>query len=902
MLACSKWCTVIVQLLLLAAVHGDASSAATVTTTTIIAPETGSTTSTTARTTAPPPPPASSTTTVVNSTATCQSVSVNYISPGLPVQCLRTRSTTSQPNPSSEQTSPPVTTAVGKDGEAADTPSALTASSAGNSQSSKLPSGTSIWLLSAEGTDVPVPSKISEEPPTKFLSFEEWKEQNLAKVGQSSDSFQGRGVREPKKAAGAGHGALDALGDEIEIAFEFGYPGPPAGTIEVSGTAVTDVPAAAAAAAMPRSKDAGKTCKERFNYASLDCAATVHNSNKGVKGANAILSENKESYMLNKCGVKGKFFIVELCEDILVDTVVLANFEFFSSVFREIRVSVSDKYPVKANGWKELGTYVARNTRDVQAFLVENPLIWARYMKIEILSHYGGEYYCPVSLLRVHGTTMMEEFRHEAAVARGGFEEDVREDVVPEAVAEPVKSAEDEEAEKKSAVQNGHEKTIETPPADEQPTVSVVIETSSSPVTTSHQPQQSLDCRYRFPVGHPSCPKDQPGPTKTLPVSHASTAPQVPRSAGTVVIPTIRPAVQTVSGSTTVSRPSVVAPVASDPAAVGSGGHHSARSESRIHEVPKPSSPQPPASSPTTQESFFKSVHKRLTHLEANSTLSLQYIEEQSRLMRDTFTKMEKSHMTKMEQLFELINTSAFADLKTYVGVSFPALLFTWIANTKQRDKYDQLWQSTVLALESQRSHSEREMLMISTRLTLLADEVIFQKRMYQLNTVLLVITIGVVLFSRNDRLAMPLTRHLRTKSSIRIFESPPTSPQMGGSTTPHLTRHRGNSSESVHSFGSPISPPTSREGSPVTNSKATFSPTSPKHRAERGWINFGPKLRVESRGRRWQRLPSPLAGSENGDPGEVVTVYNDGNASYFQDDKTGGGPGPAIVVDNTAA
>lgn len=609
----------------------------------------------------------------MNSTATCQSVSVNYVSPGLPEQCLRT-SSTSQTNTSSEQLTTPIATAiraVTKNGEAGDPPPTLTTplgTASVNLPGSISPSETSTWLSAVAPTDVPVPPKTPEEPPTKFLSFEEWKEQNLAKVGQSSDSFQGRGLREPKNAAGAGHGALDALGDELEISFEFGHPGPPAGTIEVSGPAATIVPATAAG--IPRSKDAGKTCKERFNYASLDCAATVHNFNKGVKGANSILSENKESYMLNKCGVKDKFFIVELCDDILVDTVVLANFEFFSSVFREIRVSVSDRYPVKANGWKELGMYTARNTRDVQAFLVENPLIWARYMKVEIISHYGGEYYCPVSLLRVHGTTMMEEFRHEATIARGGFEEDVREDVVPEAIAEPVQLAEDGKAEKKSAAQSGHKKTIEIPPADERPTVSVVVEASSSPVTTSYPPQQSLNRRYRFPVGHPSCPKQQPGPTKTSSVSHASTPPYVPRPAGAVEIPAGEPAVRTVSGSAMASRPSAVVSTVPDPAAAGS--HPPAKSESRVHEVPKPSAPQPPASSPTTQESFFKSVHKRLTHLEANSTLSLQYIEEQSRLMRDTFAKMEKSHMTKTEQLLEAINTSAFTEMKTYVRLPFP--------------------------------------------------------------------------------------------------------------------------------------------------------------------------------------------------------------------------------------
>ncbi|KAF8000784.1 hypothetical protein HF325_004573 [Metschnikowia pulcherrima] len=39
------------------------------------------------------------------------------------------------------------------------------------------------------------------------------------------------------------------------------------------------------------------------------------------------------------------------------------------------------------------------------------PLIWTRYSKSEIVSHYGNEFYCPNSLVRVHGKTMMEEFK-----------------------------------------------------------------------------------------------------------------------------------------------------------------------------------------------------------------------------------------------------------------------------------------------------------------------------------------------------------------------------------------------------------------------------------------------------------------------------------------------------------
>ena len=33
--------------------------------------------------------------------------------------------------------------------------------------------------------------------------------------------------------------------------------------------------------------------------------------------------------------------VVELCDDIQIDTIQLANFEFFSGIFREFAVSVS---------------------------------------------------------------------------------------------------------------------------------------------------------------------------------------------------------------------------------------------------------------------------------------------------------------------------------------------------------------------------------------------------------------------------------------------------------------------------------------------------------------------------------------------------------------------------------
>ncbi|KAJ1884830.1 hypothetical protein LPJ81_007015, partial [Coemansia sp. IMI 209127] len=156
-----------------------------------------------------------------------------------------------------------------------------------------------------------------------------------------------------------------------------------------------------------------KSLKGRFNFASADCAAVVLKANKEAKGLTAILNPKKDQYMLNECSVDGKFVIVELCDDILIDTLVLGNYEFFSSTFKDMMVYVSDRYPPKNSTWTLLGHFQARNNRDAQVFPVHDPSIWAKYIKVDFLSHYGNEHYCPLTMFKVYGTTQMEQYRRE---------------------------------------------------------------------------------------------------------------------------------------------------------------------------------------------------------------------------------------------------------------------------------------------------------------------------------------------------------------------------------------------------------------------------------------------------------------------------------------------------------
>ncbi|KAI9341036.1 SUN domain-containing protein, partial [Zopfochytrium polystomum] len=113
--------------------------------------------------------------------------------------------------------------------------------------------------------------------------------------------------------------------------------------------------------------------------------------------------------MLNRCGAD-KFLIVELCDTIRVDTVMLSNFEYFSSMFKEFKLFTKEFPPKTEDGWLDIGTFRAENVRENQFFKIERPAEFTKVIKLVFISHYGSEYYCPLTNLRVYGTTQMEEY------------------------------------------------------------------------------------------------------------------------------------------------------------------------------------------------------------------------------------------------------------------------------------------------------------------------------------------------------------------------------------------------------------------------------------------------------------------------------------------------------------
>lgn len=154
----------------------------------------------------------------------------------------------------------------------------------------------------------------------------------------------------------------------------------------------------------------GETTRaRRTNFAAQEAGATVMGGSPEWTGISALLAADADSYALARCDVK-KFVILGLSEDVLVDELVIANEEKYSSSVATMRVLGSQKYP--ATEWIVLGNFTAANALGDQTFAV-NVRTWVRYMKISWLSHYGNEFYCTWTRVKVHGSTMLEELQHQ---------------------------------------------------------------------------------------------------------------------------------------------------------------------------------------------------------------------------------------------------------------------------------------------------------------------------------------------------------------------------------------------------------------------------------------------------------------------------------------------------------
>lgn len=256
------------------------------------------------------------------------------------------------------------------------------------------------------------PSDLPNAP--EFLSFNEWREKYAMADTPAARRSRRAGQRARQDAAGGGAvgGQFDGDGADLGSLFEneegagveekVGEGGrAEAGPLAAQPVRKVEEEVARAGqaeGAAARGKDAGSAeygltsvgaspiqplpnvgtgdasdplllLQDRSNYALFECAAMVHRSSRQSKGASSILVEKKDRYMLTPCAADPKFVELELCDEIRIDTIVLGNFEFFSSMFKHFLIKVSVNYPGRADEWHDLGAFRARNIRGVQVRL-----------------------------------------------------------------------------------------------------------------------------------------------------------------------------------------------------------------------------------------------------------------------------------------------------------------------------------------------------------------------------------------------------------------------------------------------------------------------------------------------------------------------------------------------------
>ncbi|KAM3396601.1 SUN domain-containing protein 5 isoform X2 [Capsicum galapagoense] len=188
-----------------------------------------------------------------------------------------------------------------------------------------------------------------------------------------------------------------------------------------------------------------------YNYASSSKGAKVVAHNKEAKGANNVLNKDHDKYLRNPCSVGEKFFVIELADETLVDAVKIANFEHYSSRLKEFELSGSLIYPTET--WNPLGTFVAENVKHAQCFKLPEPK-WLRYLKLNLLTHYGSEFYCTISFIEVYGIDAIEQMLEDLIVTSPESSADKMENLNKTAVLSMIPDSGSDYHEPKGVVQN----------------------------------------------------------------------------------------------------------------------------------------------------------------------------------------------------------------------------------------------------------------------------------------------------------------------------------------------------------------------------------------------------------------------------------------------------------------
>ena len=128
--------------------------------------------------------------------------------------------------------------------------------------------------------------------------------------------------------------------------------------------------------------------KKRKNFASKDSGATIIAS-EHVKNPKNILSKSSDDYtILKKCNSEIRpYLIINLSEEVLIDSILTTNQEDFSANLAEIKFFGSDDYPPKNDKWVNLHSIYPLESENIHHLEIntENFKTMFRYLKVVMI-------------------------------------------------------------------------------------------------------------------------------------------------------------------------------------------------------------------------------------------------------------------------------------------------------------------------------------------------------------------------------------------------------------------------------------------------------------------------------------------------------------------------------------
>lgn len=529
--------------------------------------------------------------------------------------------------------------------------------------------------------------------------------------------------------------------------------------------------------------------KHRWNFASLDCAAVVHRTNPSAKFASSILSEKKDRYMLSPCPAstgEHQFVIVELCDEIKIDTLVMANFEFFSRMFKRFRVHVSRNLNGGDDEWVDIGTFRARNVRGLQVFKTVNPsgdARFFRYVRIDFMEHYGSEYYCPLSLLRIYGLTQMDDYIREEEELRKAREAEnqMLQDSSAEDEEEPEQEAETAESDiDKSSIDvepspsSGQASNSDLPSATSQPVLGKA-DNCTSDATESARTREYITGNVQQAGSNNVGISDTINSNKTDVKTGAlqSDITSVTSTKAGQAAAAARPFGESSNAtgdvvsserirhnSTQPAMPSSTTPHHAIQTEAGSRNDTTQDASQTLNGTVSSSSPIVGAANTSMpqyhggSESIYRTITKRLNVLEANATLSIQYFDHSRQMLRETFARMERNQRDKIGQMLRELNASNWRQIESL----------------KRRQQVD--LQQALFEFDMHRQQTDAERRALLAQVHLLSNEVMLEKRFGIAQLILLLGLFVFMALTRGSR-AAPLINEglarMSRSSSIRL-------------------------------------------------------------------------------------------------------------------------------------